>query len=939
MYKSLAQSISIIIIFSCFIFFFSPPGFALTADSKDLDPIVADIIIRIAETEKDPKILSEIAENLIYLKKSEPFSSEILQDSIQALKLSRKFAHIDIDSEDTAEGIMISFFLTPFRFIKGTKFFGAYPIFEQRLLSAITIYTGDAFVPDEIEKQASLIEKVFIDEGFINPKVDIIARIDPEDGNVILTFDIQKGEYLRLNQLKFAGNQHISSGWLKLKMKTWKSGLLPGNRGRFIEKDLMEDIEKLVTFYRKKQYADVRITHKIEKDFEERHANVVITIEEGPLYHVEFQGNEHFWDLTLKKDLVIFEEGNLQDMGLRKSLRRIKERYREAGFLETQINLKQCDEQKQKDAVRKVEIAITEGPRFIVETVDIVGNQHIEDKKIQKQILTRPPGIIHAGNYLPETLELDTMAIKTLYAQEGYTETVVTSDTDVSDQKQITVSLDIEEGQQTIVDHIKFKGLTVLNENEAYDVITLKPGVPFRKYMVKSDENTLSGLISAYGYPHVTVSGTVSFSQDRSKADVVFEADEGTFVKMGDIYYSGNFRTKGSILAREVDMEPGDPFSLRQMLEGQRAIRNMDIFDSVKFKTIGLKEKAEDVHLFVEMEERKPYYIQTGFGYQTDLGAYINLKAGDRNFLGQNKDIWLGGSFSEIGYRAEFWYSDPWFFGTKIPNSFGIFTEKKEEFNKNFGVKIHGASLGFSRIWTSHFSTGLAFRYENRKKYDTNGFTTIDREQADDEDQFRSRNIIVITPSAVYDTRDSSIRPRKGLMAAASADFSQGINNDLDSFIKYNLDGRYFFTPEIFPWLTMACLARMGYIEALGDVEDIPEDQLFFLGGTTDVRGFKENMLLFDAGKDPVGGRLSMVGSLEARIDLGGNFELTTFLDAGQLTDTEISVDETDTRLSAGLGLRYITPIGPVGLLYGHKLDRKEGESPGRIHFSIGYTF
>jgi outer membrane protein insertion porin family len=134
-------------------------------------------------------------------------------------------------------------------------------------------------------------------------------------------------------------------------------------------------------------------------------------------------------------------------------------------------------------------------------------------------------------------------------------------------------------------------------------------------------------------------------------------------------------------------------------------------------------------------------------------------------------------------------------------------------------------------------------------------------------------------------------------------------------------------------------LGRAGYIDPRGNVSDVPDDQLFFLGGITDVRGFRENMLLFDAANDPVGGRFSINGSLEARIDLGRNFELTTFLDAGRINNTEIPVDDSDLRTSAGIGLRYVTPIGPIGFLYGHKLDRKDGESSGRFHFSLGYTF
>jgi outer membrane protein insertion porin family len=88
-----------------------------------------------------------------------------------------------------------------------------------------------------------------------------------------------------------------------------------------------------------------------------------------------------------------------------------------------------------------------------------------------------------------------------------------------------------------------------------------------------------------------------------------------------------------------------------------------------------------------------------------------------------------------------------------------------------------------------------------------------------------------------------------------------------------------------------------------------------------------------------VGGKKAMVGSLEARIDLGLNLELTTFFDIGSVQQALVEGGSDRFRSSVGLGLRYITPIGPMGLLYGHKLDREEGESAGRFHLSIGYSF
>jgi outer membrane protein insertion porin family len=258
-----------------------------------------------------------------------------------------------------------------------------------------------------------------------------------------------------------------------------------------------------------------------------------------------------------------------------------------------------------------------------------------------------------------------------------------------------------------------------------------------------------------------------------------------------------------------------------------------------------------------------------------------------------------------------------------------------EEFNQDFGTKSYGASLGFARQWSRHINTSLSFRFEQREQFlrESDSSTA----PAADSEEFDSRSILVATPFISYTTRDSFIRPTKGIFTSFSFDVSKGMRNSLDDFIKYRYDLRYYTTP--LKRITFAFLGRAGYISSYGSGGQIPQDQLFFLGGTSTVRGYDENLLRYDADGTPVGGLSALLGSIEARIDLGYNFELTTFYDTGSVADAPDDTGSSTFRSSTGLGLRYITPIGPIGILYGHKLDRREGESAGRFHFSIGYTF
>jgi outer membrane protein insertion porin family len=405
-------------------------------------------------------------------------------------------------------------------------------------------------------------------------------------------------------------------------------------------------------------------------------------------------------------------------------------------------------------------------------------------------------------------------------------------------------------------------------------------------------------------------------------------------VETGPVYFTGNFRTTEQILRNELAVRPGEPFSAKRLLESQRNIQNMSAVDSARFRITGLQEGADTVSLFMEVEEKRPYWMEFGLGYDTERHFFASAMGGDRNLFGRNNDLRASAEISQIGYRADASFTEPRFWGTRISSTTTLFVEEREEFNQDFGTRNFGVSHIFShRSLDNDLNLGLAFRLERREQFIRDG-----REIPEgDEDLYTPRTVFVTTPSAVYNTTDSFSRPTQGIHASLFVDLSTGLGDTLDNFVKYRLDTRYYVTPV--EKLTFALRGRYGYIYPYGSDSVVPDDQLFYLGGTSTVRGFDENLLRFDAEGKAVGGQESLLGNVEARYDLGMNVEMAVFYDIGSVRRAEGRGGVDDFRSSVGLGFRYITPIGAVGLLYGWKLDPMEGEDTGRLHFSIGYTF
>ncbi|MFW6081775.1 MAG: outer membrane protein assembly factor BamA [Desulfosalsimonas sp.] len=915
-------------------------AFAATAASSEKNPAVGSISVKIGRGPGDPEELRRMARSMIYLKEGQPFSDSEFSRSVEVLERSGMFEAIEIPDPDWSEDpINLVFKLKPFARIKDIHIHGGFPLLEKEIRNAMTVDVGNPCIDKKLSEQKENIESLFLREGYISPEVTVFPEKKRENEHCTLDVSIEKGPYFQVESLQLIGNTEFSDIRLKTRLGVWQSSLLPGGASRLVQRKVEEDVETLKRFYRKKGFPEAEVLTAIRKDEQDKTARVVLTISEGPKYKVKFEGNSEFWDYTLKKDLVFFTEGNTGSIGLRRSIRNMEKRYQNAGYPETLIKAEKSDAENSGRDVEKIKFVIREGPRYIVESVSFSGLEAFDEQTLRDQMLTAPPAFFHKGYYVSETLEEDIRAIQAMYEKAGYRETSIekTVDTRPSPENEETVEtsvkLEIEEGPQTIVDRIFFKGEMPIPKDLVKQGVEMKPGTPFRQYLVKPDRNTVASAVSEEGYPHVTVEPEISFTQNGTGADITYTVDPGPSVKMGEVFFTGNFRTRTAILEREVETPPGEPFSLTGMLESQRNIRGLQAVDTARFKTFGLEQKADRIDMLAEIREVRPYFLEFAAGYDTRRLFYINAAAGDMNLLGLNKQLRANLEWSQIGYRTELDLNEPRFFGTRISSGTNLYSEKTEELNKDFGTRMLGASQGFSRRLSRNLTGTLNFSLESRNQYRTDSQPVPE----EDADAYERRSIMTASPGLTYSNTDSYLRPKRGIRSSAQIDVSRGISNPIDDFFRYRLNAQYYYTP--LDRLTLAFRGVVGHIDPYGSNDRAAEDQLFFLGGTDDVRGFSENKLRIDENRDPVGGRTTFLASAEARFDLGMNFEAAFFYDTGTVRNPIADEGSNDFRASAGIGLRYITPIGPIGGMYGWKLDRKSGESPGAFHFSIGYSF
>jgi len=893
---------------------------------------VLDIQINLRNAPLNPSKILERAREHIQLIKGNPFFTEDLQNSISSLKQTKIFKNINSHQVLTPDGIIIVFQMTVCDVVKDIQISGAFPLFEREVLNVMTISPGHIWNDDHAEIQQERIKNLYKKEGFVHSKVNVNAQKDNQDGYDIVYVVIEPGDCSRLNTIDIVGNEYSSDIMLKARMKTWQVSYIPGNAGCFKEKLLRNDVLKLVSWYRKKGYADVQIRSTVNRNSQT--VDVHLNIIEGSQYQVHFIGNQFFSHSQLNKELSLFSRGNRNDIALRRSKRAIIKKYRNAGFLSASLHISSWMKIKPKRNVQHLWFFIQEGPRTNIEKFDIIGNKSLTHQKIQKHMKSQFPGFFGDAPYQPGILEKDIPAIKDLYQTQGFLHVQIKKEVKwQTDKTSVSIAMHIDEGPKTMLRSVSFSGdISVIQSIK----LSPLPEQALNYRQIKRNTELIKSHVSDQGYPYVIVTEKIHLTPDLHHADVIFHVNKGKKVQVGHVYFHGNFKTHRKELNDVLSINQGDRFSLSKTLKAQQNLRDMKIFNSVKLTPLGLKEKNDEIHLFVEVEEKKPFFLELGGGYKTEKGAFGHLKFGDKNLFGRNKSSWIRFEQSEVGYHGEFNIHDPNLLGEKIDTGFAYYIERLKEFNKSYGTQTYGWSLSLNRGWFKNFRTDINFRYERRRKF-LRDFMQDNYEFDLSAEALQPRSLIVTTPSILYDSRDSFIRPKKGIYASYAMDISKGMTNSLDNFIKYYLEirGYHALTED----LNFAMTGRYETIQAYGALEKIPEDQLLYLGGLTNVRGYKENMFMFDNHELPVGGETILSGSIEARCALGFNFEIFLFFDAGQLVDLRKELPIKKYRSSIGAGLRYHTPIGPFGLMYGLKNHVYGNEDRGRIHFAVGYSF
>jgi outer membrane protein insertion porin family len=634
--------------------------------------------------------------------------------------------------------------------------------------------------------------------------------------------------------------------------------------------------------------------------------------------------------ISTVRDLV--REGGASTDALEAGADRIERYLRSRGHREARATVAV----EPRDVGQAVVYDVEPGPRAEAASVEIRG----APADLLLGLRTQP------GRPIEESaLEDDAARLRARLHDEGHFEARVESD--VPDGGgQLPVVFLVQPGPRAIVKSVEVVGppRPATGREEGPQELALRPGQPYRLADVASSRETLLAAWRRAGYldvqvrPEVDLPAGTRAAQDAElteQATVRLVVEPGPRTIVDHVVLAGLSETKPVTVQREMALRPGEPFSFERLLESQRRLSGLGIFERVSITELN-PERARQRNVVVTVQEAPRTSISYGVGYseQDRLRGSIELTRRNLSGLGRTASAFVRGSFR--GSRALLNLREPWLFGRKLDSFFTAFWE--EEDRTSFDYNRKGGIVQAGRSFDPRLSLILRYVYQDTQVYNIDiPIEEIDR-------QYRTYAVSGPSASVFFDTRDDPLEPHRGLFLGADAQLSLAALGGA-SYLRgfFQATGLRRLRTD----LVLVVSARLGLSGTFGATSPplLPLPERFFAGGDYGPRGFPVDgvgpqVLGTDGKLYPTGGNALLLGDVEARYNVTRSLQLASFLDTGNVYPLIANLALADLRWSAGLGIRYRTPIGPVRLDWGYVLDPRPGDQ-GRSHFhlTIGYAF
>ena len=970
----------------------APPTTARAAEVAELvGKVVVDVQLFRNGVPADDRSILEMVET----RAGQPLSMRQVRESVTHLFSLDEFADVRVSAAEDPRGVVLRYDLIPSQAAVNVEVRGSLGRARQELLDLIARRFGPTVRSDQVLDAVAQLAELYRESG------RYAAHITPSTGPTgsQLVFDIDQGPAARIERIDVRGVPEDGRANVLARL-----GLREG--AVFDPVEVETRLAEYEADVRARRYYEARFRHEVTPSPDGQTVALVLDIQTGSPVAISFSvdgapsvamESDPLPDARLEELVPVAREGSIDEDLLEDSSLRVQTHLRGLGYRDAQVRHRRLVE----IGLLSIVFTVDRGPRYRVVGVRFDGNLTLTDTELRELF-----GVVSETPLVMADVEAGVAALTERYAQLGHLAVEVrqtlepraTSETGDPDIVSVRLAVEIAEGPRTSVGAVAFEGNTAFNAAELAALVASVPGAPYYAPRLAADGDALLVHYLNDGYETVQVDVVPRLDGTGATVDVTFVVREGPQVVVDHVLVVGNRQIAASTIRAEVALRPGEPWGRDEVNQTRRRLTDLGLFRRIQLREFSHGGgNRRDVVIVVEEAPA----TRVGYGGGLEVGQRLRATEGGiaaaqlefaprgffeisrRNLWGKNRSIELFTRvsvrrqddadaevpMSSLGfneYRVLLNYREPRAFrqaGDLIVSGF-----VEQAIRPSFDLFTRGVNAELQRAISLTTTGSVGYTY---------GQNRVTNEQLQPEDRplvdrlFPEVTLSSFSGGVMRDTRDDPLEPTAGALVGLDGEMAfRGIGSAV-GFAKTTLQG--FLYRQLPGDLVFAAGARLGLargftltlpsvpvfvandegllVQHAGDPvtvpQDLPASERFFAGGDTTVRGFAIDRLGDDTTIDgngfPTGGNAMIVLNSELRVPVVRALQVVGFLDAGNVFDRVGSLRLGRIRGGAGFGVRILSPVGPIRVDLGFKLDRREfageRERLTALHVSIGQAF
>jgi outer membrane protein insertion porin family len=731
---------------------------------------------------------------------------------------------------------------------------------------------------------------------------------------------LYSGKDQRIATIAPQGNKRIDSGAILRKIKS-KAGDI------YSPSTLREDLKSI---YAMGYFSDVQI----DVSDSPKGKDIVFKVtEKQVIASLVFEGTDKLKEEDVKSAANIKEHFILNQAKINAAVEAIKELYKSKGYYNTQVKAETTFPSNEGAVVR---IIIDEGKKIYIKKIDFVGNVTFDDDDLADEIKTSEKGwlswLTASGTLKMDEVKQDVGRIVAFYNNHGFLEAKIAEPTIRQEEEWLYLTFSVEEGPRFKVGTIDISGDLLTDKEELLKLLAIRNEEFLSRQVIRDDILKITDFYAEKGYAFATVKPDIRKSATGTRLDVNFRIDKGDLVYIDRITIKGNTRTRDNVIRRELRIAEGGVFDSKALRQSTQALQRLEYFEEVNITPEPSLDPTR-MNIIIDVKEKSTGTFSIGAGYSSIDDLILMGEISENNFLGRGDRLALSANVGGSSSRYNLGYTNPRLNDSQLSWGADLFDTEREYDDYTKDSQGGGLRIGYP-LW------------EKWRMHGGYSYTDTTLSDVAENASFIIRNSVdlqvtsAVKVSLIRDSRDRLYSATKGSYNLLSAEFAGGPFAGDAEFTKLEGSTSWYF-PLV--WKTVFHVKGAAGQVFENETDKLPVYERFYLGGLNTVRGFDYGDIspIDPVTGERIGGDKMWYTNWEIIFPIleKQGLQGVVFFDAGNALNDEEDWTFDDYRKSTGLGLNWLSPMGPLRVVWGYNLDPLEDEDDSVWDFSVGGVF